>query len=312
MPETTRDTTEYTMPSSPAEIEPPVPVSAMVQVEVAARSHPGNVRTNNEDHFLVTRCERSMETILTNLPEGSVPERFAEVGYGMLVADGMGGQAAGEVASRLAIATLVNLVLHTPDWIMRGGESEADQVMRRMAERYRIVDAAVREQAQADPSLAGMGTTMTLACNLGQVLILAHIGDSRVYLLRGNDCHQLTRDHTMVQGLVELGIILPEEATGHRLKHALTRVIGAGHSLGEPEVQQLAIKDGDQVLLCTDGLSDMVRKETIAAVLRDSKSSNDACRALIENALENGGRDNVTVVLARYRLAPDLAQASTS
>jgi protein phosphatase len=225
----------------------------------------------------------------------------------MLVADGMGGQAAGEVASRLAITTLINLVLHTPDWIMRGGEPEAEKVMERMGERFRIVDAAVREQAESDPSLAGMGTTMTLACNLGSLLILAHVGDSRLYLFRDGQCHQLTRDHTIVQGLVELGIIRPEEAVGHRLKHTLTRVLGSGNSLGDAEVQQLRLSDGDQILLCTDGLTDMVKQEAIAGILREAKSSNDACRALVDNALENGGRDNVTVVLARYRFTPEEA-----
>jgi PPM family protein phosphatase len=306
----TRDTDEYTPPPSPAEISPPEPVSANVHVEVAALSHQGKVRENNEDHYLVTRVERSFQTILTNLPPGLIPKRFAEVGYAMLVADGMGGQAAGEVASRLAIATLVNLVLHTPDWIMRGGEPEAEQVMQRMADRYKIVDAAVREQAQSDPMLAGMGTTMTLACNLGTLLLLTHIGDSRVYLQRGDKCHQLTRDHTMVQGLVELGIIKPEQVSGHRLKHALTRVIGAGESLGDAEVHQVNLADGDQVLLCTDGLSDMVKLEAIAGILRESKSPNEACKRLVDAALENGGADNVTVVFARYRLPNEPSPSS--
>ncbi|HEV2947097.1 MAG TPA: protein phosphatase 2C domain-containing protein [Gemmataceae bacterium] len=305
-----RDTDEYTPPPSPGEISPPAAVSANIHVDVAALSHQGKVRENNEDHYLVTRCERSMQTLMTNLPEGLIPKRFAEVGYAMLVADGMGGQAAGEVASRLAITTLVNLVLQTPDWIMRGGEQEAEQVMQRMADRYKVVDATVREQAQSDPALRGMGTTMTLACNLGTLLILTHIGDSRVYLQRGKECHQLTRDHTMVQGLVELGIIKPEQASSHRLKHALTRVIGAGESLGDAEVQQLNLIDGDQVLLCTDGLSDMVKQEAIAGILRDSKSVKEACRLLVEAAMENGGVDNVTVVLARYHLPKDLSVSS--
>jgi PPM family protein phosphatase len=307
--ETLEDTGEYAIPPSPGRILPPPAVSAKVQMDLAAFSHQGRVRPNNEDHFLVTRVERSLETLMSNIPEGLIAKRFTEVGYGMLVADGLGGRAAGEVASRLAITTLVNLVLHAPDWIMRVGEPEADEIMQRMAERFRIVHAAVREQAQTDPSLAGMGTTMTLACISGAVLILAHIGDSRVYLLRSGECHQLTRDHTVAQGLVELGILEPEQVARHRLKHALTRVIGTGHGRGDPEVQQLTLADGDQVLLCSDGLTDMVRTETIAAILRDSKSSNEACRLLVEAALENGGSDNVTVVLARYRLLPDAPTA---
>jgi serine/threonine protein phosphatase PrpC len=305
------DTEDYKAPPSPLEIQPPENTSARVQVDLAALSHQGKVRDNNEDHFLVVRVERSLQTLMTNLPEGLLPERFEEVGYGMLVADGMGGHMAGEVASRLAITTLVNLVLHTPDWIFLRGEQEAEMVMERMAERYRVVDAAVREHAQTDASLVGMGTTMTMACSLGSMLVVAHIGDSRVYLFREGQCHQLTRDHTMVQGLVDLGIIPPDQVAGHRLKHALTRVIGTGESLGEAEVQQLSLSDQDQILLCTDGLSDLVKPPAIAAILQEAQSSKEACQRLVDQALENGGKDNVTVVLARYHWPEDLTADDT-
>jgi protein phosphatase len=301
-PENGLDTAEYTLPASAAHVLPPSDISAKVQVDLAALSHQGKVRQNNEDHFLVSRVERSLKTVLTNLPKGLIPEIFAEVGYGMLVADGMGGRQAGEIASRLAISTFVNLVLHTPDWFMRVGTPEVEEVMERFAERYRIVDATVREKAETDPALAGMGTTMTLACSLGPVLVLAHIGDSRVYLFRAGQCHQLTRDHTMAQGLVDLGILKPEQPGWHRFKHSLTRALGAGESLGEAEVQQLTLADNDQILLCTDGLTDMVGQPIIAAILADSKTSEEACQRLVTAALDNGGKDNVTVVLARYRL----------
>jgi serine/threonine protein phosphatase PrpC len=281
---------------------PPADISARVQVDLAALSHQGKVRENNEDHFLVSRVERSLETVVTNLPEGLIPQRFAEVGYGMLVADGMGGHQAGEIASRLAISTFVNLFLHTPEWFMRVGKPEAERVMERMAERYRIVDATVREKAQTDPALLGMGTTMTLACSLGPILVLAHIGDSRVYLCKAGQCHQLTRDHTRAQDLVDLGILQPEQPGWHYFRHSLTRALGTGQSLGEAEVQQLTLADEDQVLLCTDGLTDMVGQPMIAAILADSKTSEEACQRLVAAALDNGGKDNVTVVLARYRL----------
>jgi serine/threonine protein phosphatase PrpC len=301
-PQNGLDTAEYTLPAPPACVLPPADISAKVQVDVAALSHQGKVRENNEDHFLVSRVERSLETVVTNLPQGLVPERFAEVGYGMLVADGMGGHQAGEIASRLAITTFVNLVLHTPEWFMRVGEPEAEQIMERMAARYRIVDATVREKAQTDPALRGMGTTMTLACSLGPILVLAHVGDSRVYLFRAGQCHQLTRDHTMAQGLVALGILKPEQAGWRYFKNSLTRVIGTGGSLGEADVQQLTLADEDQILLCTDGLTDMVGQPMIAAILGDSKTSEEACQRLVAAALDNGGKDNVTVMLARYRL----------
>jgi serine/threonine protein phosphatase PrpC len=296
------NTADYTLPPPAARILPPADISARVQVDLAALSHQGKVRENNEDHFLISRVERSLETVKTNLPKYVIPQRFAEVGYGMLVADGMGGHQAGEIASRLAIATFVNLILNTPEWYMRVGKQEAEQVMERIAERYRIVDATVREKAQTDPALAGMGTTMTLACSLGPIVILAHIGDSRVYLCKAGQCHQLTRDHTMAQSLIDLGVLKREQAGWHYFKHALTRVLGTGQSFGEPEVQQLTLADGDQILLCTDGLTDMVPQQMIGAIMGDSKTSDEACQRLVDAALDNGGKDNVTVVLARYRL----------
>jgi serine/threonine protein phosphatase PrpC len=297
-------TAEYNLPPPSARIFPPADISARVQVDLAALSHQGKVRENNEDHYLISRAERSLETVMTNLPQGLLPPRFAEVGYGMLVADGMGGHEAGEIASRLAITTFVNLILNSPEWYMRVGKAEAEKVMERISERYRIVDETVREKANSDPTLTGMGTTMTLACSFGPILVLAHIGDSRVYLCRTGQCHQVTRDHTMAQGLVELGILHPEQAAGHRLKHSLTRVLGTGQSLGEAEVQQLTLADEDRVLLCTDGLTDMVPLQTIGAIMADAKTSAEACQRLVDAALDNGGRDNVTVVLARYRLPP--------
>jgi protein phosphatase len=296
------DTGEYTPPSPIRDVQPPQEVSSKVRVDIAALSDPGKVRSNNEDHYLVSCFERSLETLLTNLPEGEVPSRFTEVGYGMVVADGMGGAAAGEVASRLAIRTLINLVLHTPDWIMRLGDAEAREVLHRMIDRYRLVDEVLRSRAESDATLAGMGTTMTLAASIGHDLILAHIGDSRAYLLRDDELHQLTRDHTLVQGLVDLGVIRWDQAAAHNLKHVLTRVLGASADQMGADAERVFLADEDQVLLCTDGLSDMVSPATITAILKESKSSEAACRSLVEKALENGGRDNVTIVVAKYRL----------
>jgi len=299
------DTDEYPISTSPTDGPPPRVASATVRADLAGLSDVGRVRPNNEDHFLVVRFDRALQTLLTNLPEGLVPPRAEEVGYGMVVADGMGGMAAGEVASRSAIRTLINLALATPDWVMMKEGPEIERVMQRMAERYRRVDAALREEAQADPGLAGMGTTMTLACSLGANLILAHVGDSRGYLLRGGALHSLTRDHTLVQELVDRGVVRPEQAAQHPFRQFLTRALGGGGGEIEAEVQHLLLADADQLLLCTDGLTDMVDATSIGAILQSSASSDDACQALVELALQKGGKDNVTVVLARYRFAPE-------
>jgi serine/threonine protein phosphatase PrpC len=277
-------------------------VSSQVQVDLAALSHAGNVRPNNEDHFLTVRFDRSLQTLATNMPEGLVPKQFEDVGYGMLVADGMGGAASGEVASQLAVSMMVNLVLKTPDWIMKGSEPESKRVMERMADRVRQIDTLLQDLADADPSLAGMGTTMTLACSVGREMILVHVGDSRVYLYRDGHLDQLTHDHTVVQRLLESGIIGREAAKTHHSRHVLTRSVGGSGTEVKADCQEVALADRDQVLLCTDGLTDMVDDATIAAILSKSDSVQDACQALIEKALKNGGADNVTVALARYRI----------
>jgi protein phosphatase len=299
------DTDEYTVPTSQTYALSPRVATSAGQVDLAALSHAGKVRPNNEDHFLVVRFHRALQTVLTNLHEGFLPLQAEEAGYGMIVADGMGGMAAGEVASRLAIRTLIDLALATPDWVLKKGTPEIERVMQRMAERYRRVDEALREEAQADPGLAGMGTTMTLACSIGSDLVLAHVGDSRAYLMRNGELHLLTRDHTLVQELVDRGVVRPEDASTHPFRHVLTRYLGGGKGdIVTEEVQRISLADADQLLLCTDGLTDIVDATTIGSILRSTASSDDACQTLVELALQNGGKDNVTVVLARYRFAP--------
>jgi serine/threonine protein phosphatase PrpC len=277
------------------------PTSSAVEVDIAGLTHTGHVRTNNEDHYLVVRMERSLKTITTNLIEGSLPESFDEVAYGMLVADGMGGYAAGEVASSQALIKLIELAVETPDWVMRMHQREnADTVMRRMTERFRIIDSAMRVQAESDPSLVGMGTTLTVAASLGAELFVGHIGDSRAYLFRNQRLHQLTRDNTLAQELLDAGIARPEDTATQAMRHVLTAALAAGEK-ADPQVQRFHLSDGDQVLLCTDGLTGMVRDETIAKVLNDAESVPAACQTLIDLALAAGGSDNTTVVLARYR-----------
>jgi protein phosphatase len=269
-------------------------------VDLAALSNRGLVRTNNEDHYLIVRADRALETLMTNLPSGCVPERFTEVVYCLLVADGMGGMAAGEVASQTAISTLVNIFLHAPAWTMRLGGQGVEELMQRMSDRYRQIDAVLRERAERDPNLSGMGTTMTMAMSFGGDLVLSHIGDSRAYLLRAGELHQLTRDQTLAQALADRGVISQEETATHGLRHVLTSALGGGQANTEPQGQHVVLKDGDQLLLCTDGLSDIVDDSTIREVLRSTASAEDACGALVEAALRNGGKDNVTVALARY------------
>ncbi len=285
-------------------IEPHSTQSALARVDIAALSHPGRVRPNNEDHYIVIRFGRSLEVLMTNMPKGETPVRAEEVGYGFVVADGMGGAKGGEVASRLAISTLFNLVLEVPDWILRLDLDDelAQEVMRRSAQRYRQVNTLISQQAEREPQLTGMGTTMTLAFSLGEKLIITHVGDSRTYLFREGNLLQLTTDQTVVQALLEKGKITREGAAVHPWRHILTQALGIPGSDLQVETRQLELCDGDCLLLCTDGLTEMVPDANIVAVLEGARTAGHACQALIDLALERGGKDNITVIVARYRL----------
>ena len=146
----------------------------------------------------------------------------------------------------------------------------------------------------------GLGTTLTLAASLGWDLLLAHVGDSRAYLFRRGTLHQLTRDHTLVRELYEAGMILTALTATDHLRHALTRHLGANKG-ARPDVQRLALADGDCLLLCTDGLTDMVSEAEIGEVLAGGGASEAMSQRLVERALAAGGNDNVTVVVAQYR-----------
>jgi PPM family protein phosphatase len=275
-------------------------LSATVKVEFGGLSHPGKVRPINEDHYLITRLGRNQETLLTNLPAGEVALRFQEWGYAMVVADGMGGAARGEVASRLAISTLAHLGLQFGRWNLRINDQIASEVTERAASFYQRVGEAVIEEGRADPSLTGMGTTLTGAFSAGNDLFVASVGDSRAYLFRRGRLLQLTRDQTYSQLLADIGQIPQHEVSTHHLRHILTDAIGIGRGKVKVKVRHLPLLNEDRLLLCTDGLTEMVDEEEIAGVLMRGQSAQDACQTLVDLALEHGGLDNVTVLLAKY------------
>ncbi len=275
-------------------------LSSMVKVDYSALSHVGRVRRNNEDHYLVARLGRSLEPLMTNVPEEALPGRLDEFGYGMLVADGMGGAAAGEVASRMAISLLVNLVIDAAKWGRQIDEEEAKALMERLVRYYSEIHSALVQRAEAEPYLSGMGTTLTVAYSFCSDLFIAHVGDSRAYLFREGNLHQLTRDHTLAQEMADRGKIAPDAVARHRFRHILTNVLGGHPGPIDTEIQHLRLADKDRLLLCTDGLTDMLDDATIAGVLKRHEAPGEICRALVDLALESGGRDNVTVVLARY------------
>lgn len=274
--------------------------SAHVKVDLAGLSHAGKVRSRNEDHFVIGRADRSLSVLMTNLAPRHVPKDYRETAYGMVVADGLGGRAAGEVASQVALTTLLELILQTPDWMMRGTASALEAVKERQYERFQEINRALLEQVRQDPRLAGMATTLTLIFSLGSELLVAHVGDSRAYLFRHGRLQRLTCDHTYVQQQIDAGIIKPADAANHPMGHYLTRALGGNAQPVKTELLNLLLADGDRILLCTDGLTKMVPDAVIAEVLAGPGPATSDCQRLVELALEGGGKDNVTVAVARY------------
>jgi protein phosphatase len=298
----TEDTVEFVVSSSRPGWDLPQLYSARTLVDIGALSHAGLVRASNEDHFFVARFGRYLERLFTNIPASELAPRFDEMGYGAIVADGVGGHAAGEAASKLAISTFINLVLGTPDWILRLDDDQLpEEVKRRNIERFGKIEEAMEQQVQADPSLQGFATTMTLAVSLGKMLMVTHLGDSRAYLLRKQRLYRLTRDHTMAQELADEGRLPKEAVPTHRWRHVLTRSLSAQGRHAEPDVQDILLEDEDVLLLCSDGLTEMVRDERITTFLQNAETAEKACQSLLDEALKAGGKDNVTVVVIRYR-----------
>lgn len=277
---------------------------SLMAVDIAAATHQGNVRLNNEDHYLVMRFQRSLEYLYTNLTEAS--RGYGLTGYAMLVADGLGGMAAGEIASRLAIKKLVELVEETPDWIMGFTERHHEAVvLARMQDRFFRIDEDLKDRADRDVSLSGMGTTLTAAAVLGHDLILGHVGDSRAYLLRDDHLAQLTKDYTVAQAMIDDGVAKPGDPGARAMQHVLTAALGSLSMRTMPEGRRLRVEINDQLLLCTDGLTQMVDDTTIASILRNADSAEKACQDLITVALAAGGKDNVTAIVVRFGPSAD-------
>jgi protein phosphatase len=229
----------------------------------ATATHVGHVREGNEDAVAPTQ-------------DGAGPGPIV-----VAIADGMGGHVAGEVASGLAIGAAMQ---PAPD-------SDIGVAARVTAGNEAVVGAAIE-----DPALTGMGTTLTLGLfEPDGTLRIGHVGDSRLYLLRDGELSQITRDHTWVADMLSAGRITEDEAATHPRRHLLTRVLGMDNV--EVDEQDQRLHDGDRVLICSDGLTTMLRDDGVTPILRDAETPSDAVWALIEAANAAGGYDNTTVAV---------------
>ncbi|MDP8256988.1 MAG: Stp1/IreP family PP2C-type Ser/Thr phosphatase [Candidatus Alcyoniella australis] len=253
----------------------------VLRIHTAVRTDKGLVRANNEDS-------------LFSYDLANLGPHDPELGRLYVVADGMGGVAAGEVASRLAAQTL-------SEYYTRGDANQNGEALQeRLVQMLLLANERIREHVADNPECFGMGTTITALLVFQGEVILAHVGDSRAYLLRDGELYQLSKDHSEVQLMVEMGRLTPEQAREHPRKHILTQAVGVDHS-GVLNVftRRLSSLANDIFLLCSDGLTDMLDDKHISELLKDHESVEDTANALIKDALAAGGRDNITVVLIK-------------
>jgi PPM family protein phosphatase len=248
-------------------------------LEIASHSDPGMVRSHNED------------SIASDASKGLV-----------VLADGMGGYNAGEVASGMATTVLVTELQHlleerAPHEI--DAESGMPLAQRLLREQIAKTNTSIYQASQSQPQYAGMGTTLVVALFYDNRMTVAHIGDSRLYRLRGEELRQITRDHSLLQEQIDSGMITPEQAKMSQNKNLVTRALGIDPTV-EPEIHEYETQAGDIYLLCSDGLCDMVSDEDMGMVLQTLSSNLKLCAEhLVQMANDNGGRDNVSVILVR-------------
>lgn len=279
------------------------PLSASVRVTIGARSHQGVVRHSNEDHYLVLRHDRGQETLATSLSGSDVPPSFKESAYTMLVADGLGEGGSGSVASRVALSAIAHLAQDRGEWNVRIDPKTASRIFDRAEWYYAQADNAVHTRSASSPLLKGMTTALTAAYSSGADLFIAHVGHSRAYLFSGGELSMLTRDHTIAQHLADTKRPAAVERRAQDQRHILTDAVGAPGGQPLVEVERFRLLDGDCVMLCTNGLTDMLDDARIADVLANRRAPEDQCATLIELANGAGGGDNITVVIAEYHIA---------
>lgn len=262
-----------------------------LRVKLFARTDVGQVREHNEDNFLVADLtEKSRGLLETNRatpigPQGAV---FA-------VCDGMGGAAAGEIASQLAVDIIYERLLDSA----ASHPATREELARRLVRAVETAGLRIFHEAKADRSRRGMGTTVTAAALVDGILFLAQVGDSRGYILRGDTLVQVTRDQSLVNQLIEAGQLTEEEAETFEHNNIILQALGTADTV-QVDLTFVELRRGDIMLLCSDGLSGMIRFEEIREVLRSGKEPIEICKTLTERANLAGGHDNITVIVASF------------
>lgn len=268
------------------------------EIDAWGLTHPGKVRKNNEDHFLICALQKRIKVYNTSLPEthnlAGLNERVAVIS---VVADGVGGQAAGEEASRLALEGITRYVSEAINAYYTADPNNDAAFIEHLTEAAMKVHNELTAISAGNPELRGMATTLTLWLGVWPRAYLLQVGDSRCYRLIDGKLIQMSRDQTMAEEMVEQGVFTRDHPAHKKLSHILSSAIGGQQAA--PVVREMKQGWGYVGLLCSDGLTRHVSDERIRDVLVNMTSAKQACETLLQDALDGGGSDNITVVIGR-------------
>ena len=278
----------------------------LTQMDCFGLTDQGRKRPANQDHFLIADLNKSMRVHDTSLTLDNETRVYGgSQGKLLIVADGMGGEAEGERACTLAVDQVTTYVLNSLSWCFRLEEDSEHDFEDHLKEALASCQKSIQDVVAKHPEMESMGTTMTMVYIVWPRAFVVHVGDSRCYLLRNRKLEQVTVDHTMSEIMAETGQMSREEARHSPMGHALWNVIGGRSSELSVDVYKLTLERDDILLLCTDGLYDMITEEVLQNVLNANANAEATCRKLVNLANENGGKDNITVIVSHF-LAPQV------
>lgn len=268
------------------------------EIDVYGLTHPGKLRTENQDHFLICALRKQMVVNLTSLPDAenllAGSERLTLL---MMVADGVGGGAKGEQASRIALEGVTKYVSRSMRSYYAAGSADDREFFEALQEGALQCHAELVRRGEEDPEYRGMATTLTLYLGVWPRAYLLQVGDSRCYLLQNGELTQVTRDQTMAQELIDLGVMTRAAAAGTRYERTLSSSIGGRQTA--PVVTRFDLAWDTVVLLCSDGLTKHVSDQRIGERLRSMSSAKQVCEDLLQDALDDGGSDNISLIVRR-------------
>jgi len=268
------------------------------EIDVYGLTHAGRVRPDNQDHFLICALRKQMVVHRTSLPDTehlmAGPERLA---FLAMVADGVGGGAKGEEASRIALEAVTQYVSGTMRSYYAAGSADDVEFYEALQAGALQCHAELKRRGEEDPEYQGMATTLTLYLGVWPRAFLLQVGDSRCYIYRNGELSQITRDQTMAQELIDLGVITRADAAATRYARTLSSSLGGRQT--DPVVTRFDMNWGTVVMLCSDGLTAHVSDDRIREQLRSMTSAKQVCEDLLREALEDGGSDNITIIVGR-------------